>query len=214
MKSHLLFFSLVLYGSVCFGQKTVFHKYYETESDYHISQWKINKNKLPNWYLQETVDSVNRVIELKLFNNGRVEDNNLCYLHTWIKYEYPNDTTIIEYYLNSSGEEDAVFECDMPSKTIFFLSKDKRTILKTISEYNFDEEFYLQNGWTGEELKKVIDKLKSEDGTDRFVSYYKMSYYKLNGIFPISKDFTIEHFLFSDKEKRQILKSISNITKQ
>ena len=100
------------------------------------------------------------------------------------------------------------------SKTTFFLSKDKRTILKTISEYNFDEEFYLQNGWTKEELKRVIEKLKSEDGTDRFVSYYKMSYYKLNGIFPISKDFTIEHFLFSDKEKRQILKSISNITKQ
>jgi hypothetical protein len=59
MKSSLFIFSLVLYGSICFGQKTVFHKYYETASDYHISQWNINKNKLPNCYVQETVDRQN-----------------------------------------------------------------------------------------------------------------------------------------------------------
>jgi len=208
MKSSLFIFFLVLISSICFGQKTVFHKYYETASDYHISQWKINKNKLSNSYVQETVDCANRVTELKLFNNGRVVENHLCYLHTWIKYEYPNDTTIVEYYLSSSGEEDAAFECDMPSKTTFILSKDKRTILKSNSEYNFDEEFYLQNGWTKEELKRVIDQLKSEDGTDRCVSYYTMSYYKLNGIFPVSKDFKIEPFSFSDKEEKQIIKSI------
>ncbi len=194
MKSSLFIFSLVLYSSVCFGQKTVFHKYYESESDCHIIQWKINKNKLPNYYLQETVDTLNRVTELKFISNGKIEDFHLCYLHSWIKYEYPNDTTIIEYYLNSSGKENAVIECDMPSKTTFLLSKNKRTILETNSEYKFNRELYLQNGWTEKELKTAIEELESEKITDRFVSYYKMSYYKLNGIFPVSKDFNIESF--------------------
>ena len=207
---HILISILIFSGITSFGQtKQYFHKFYETASDIHISEWNIDKDKLPSAYVQETVDSNNRVIELKFFKNKTLKYDHLCYIYVWIKYEYPDENTIIEYFLDSNGEENAEIECEMPSKTIFKLSKDKRKIINTKSEYNIDREFYLNNGWTEKDLNGIIESLKSEESIYRIVSYYDKSYYKLNKIFPVSKDFQIEQFLFSNKEKEEILKSIN-----
>jgi len=208
---HILISILISSVIISFGQtKQVFHKFYETASDIHISEWNIDKENLPLAYVQETVDSINRVIELKFFTNKSLKYEHLCYISVWIKYEYPDENTIIEYYLDSNGEENAEFECDMPSKTIFKLSKDKRKIINTKSEYNINREFYLNKGWNEKELNEIIESLKSGNSIDRVISYYDKSYYKLNKIFPISKDFQIEQFSFSKNEKEEILKSIKN----
>jgi len=206
---HLLISILILSGFTSFGQtKQYFHKFYETASDIHISEWNIDKDNLPSDYVQETVDSNNRVIELKFFKNKTLKYDHLCYIYVWIKYEYPDENTIIEYYLDSNGKENAEIECEMPSKTIFKLSKDNREILNTKSEYNIDREFYLKNGWSEKELNGIIESLKSENHLNRIVSYYSKSYYKLNKIFPISKDFKIDQLLFSEKENEEIIKSL------
>ena len=206
---HILTSLLILTGILSYGQiKQYFHEFYETASDIHISKWNIDKENLPLAYVMETVDSKNRVIELKFFTNKSLNYDHLCYIYVWIKYEYPDENTIIEYYLDSNGEENAEIECEMPSKTIFKLSKDNREILNTKSEYNIDREFYLNNGWSEKELNGIIKSLKSENSQDRIVDYYSKSYYKLNKIFPISKDFKIEQYLFSEKEKEQIIKSL------
>lgn len=200
---------LILIGILTHGQtKQYFHEFYETASDIHINKWNIDEENLPLAYVQETVDSKNRVIELKFFTNKSLNYDHLCYISVWIKYEYPNDTTIIEYYLDSNGEENAEIECDMPSKTTFILSQDRKRILKTKSEYNFDKHFYLNNGWTETELNEIIETLTSEKRTDLVISYFSKSYQKLNKLFPVSKDFKIEQILFSEKEKEEIIKSL------
>ena len=58
------------------------------------------------------------------------------------------------------------------------------------------------------ELNGIIESLKSENSLDRIVSYYSKSYYKLNKIFPVSKDFKIDQLLFSEKENEEIKKSL------
>ena len=208
MKKFQLILTFLFLATLGFGQKMLYHEYYTTASNMHIEKWNIDKNNLPDYYVQETVDSENRVTELKFFRNGSLDYVHLCYLSVWIKYEYPNDTTLIAYHLDSNGKEDAEIECNMPSRTTFILSQDKRTILESKSEYNIDKELYLNNGFTEEELDKIIDSLESDNRTSRSVSYYSMSYYKLSGIFPVSKYFEIGPYDYSDKEKEQILESL------
>ena len=210
MKLRLIIFNLFLLNVVCYGQKTIFHEYYNTDSDIHIKEWNIDKNDLPNQFVKEIIDNKDRVIELKFFRNGSLNYSHLCYLSVWIKYEYPDDTTIVAYFLDSVGKENAEIECGMPSKTTYNLSKDKKIILKTTSEYNLDKNLYLKNGWTESELKKAIKDLESEKSKDIVVDYYDKCFSKLNKEYPVAVDFEIDRFLFSEKEKEEIEKCLNN----
>ena len=210
MKLRLIIFNLFLLNVVCYGQKTLFHEYYNTASDIHIKEWNIDKNDLPNQFVKETIDNKDRVIELKFFRNGSLKYSHLCFLSVWIKYEYPDDTTIVAYFLDSEGKENAEIECGMPSKTTYNLSQDKKIILKTTSEYNLDKEFYLKNGWTESELKKAIEELESEKSKDIVVDYYDKSFSKLSKEYPVSVDFEMDKLLFSEKEKEEIEKCLNN----
>jgi hypothetical protein len=184
----------------------LYHEFEETASDIHIVKWNIDKNELPSNYVLETVDSKGRVIELKFFKNNTLKYDRLCYLSVWVKYEYPNENKIIAYFLNSEGNEDADFECEMPSKCIYELSADKKIILDTKSEYNINKEFYLNNGWVEEELNKTLEYLNSEQNIHRIISYYDKSFNKMNKLFPVSNEFIINDFVFSELEKEEGLK--------
>lgn len=187
-------------------KQTLFHEYYETSSDQHIKRWNIGKDSLPSNYVMEIIDNKGRVVELKFFKNNSLKYDKLCYLSSWIKYEYPDDKTIITYFLNFEGDEDADIECEMPSKFTYTLSDDKKTILDTKSEYNFDKDFYLQNGWNENELNSALNYLKSEKRNHRLISYFDKSYNKMNGVFPVSHNFKIEELMYNETEKNEILK--------
>jgi hypothetical protein len=203
----VLFFALIRFA--CLGQtRTIYHEFYETASDIHIKKWNIDKTNLPSAYVQETVDNQNRVIELKFFKDGTLHYDHLCFVNVWIKYKYPDNKTIVEYYLNSNGQEDAVIDCDMPSKTTFTLSENQKIILNIKSEYNVDKSFYIKKGWNEKKIDDILKLLESEKHTDRFVSYFSKSYYKMNGIYPISNEFDINDLLLSDVEKAEIQKSL------
>ncbi|RXQ87120.1 hypothetical protein EO244_16705 [Ancylomarina salipaludis] len=209
MRSSALVLFFVLIGFICLGQtKTFYHEFYETASDIHIKKWNINKANLPSAYVQETVDNQNRVIELKFFKNGTLDYTHLCYVSVWIKYEYPDNNTIIEYYLNSKGQENAEFECEMPSRTTFKLSENQKIILSTESKYKIDKSFYIENDFEESQLNEIIKSLESQANTDRVVSYFCKSYYKMNGIYPVSNEFDINDLMFSDVEKAEIEKSL------
>lgn len=186
-------------------EKILNHKFGQTASDFRIVKWDLQQNEISNYNLIEKVDSQNRVIELKFLEDGKNDFDHLCYLPTWIKYEYPNDSTIIQTNLNSDGVPEANIECELPSKVIYHLSSNKKKIVKTESEYKFDQTSYLKNGWKEKELIELVKELKANEKNADIIDFYSKSLSKLNGIFPISSEFDIEHFYFSELEKEKVI---------
>tara|TARA_B110000908_G_C10036484_1_gene349785 strand:+ start:9 stop:698 length:690 start_codon:yes stop_codon:yes gene_type:complete len=205
----LIFVSLLMNVS-CSGQEKILnHEFEPTASDFRITKWNLKQTETTEYYLTEKIDSQNRVTELKFYKNGKNNFDHLCYLQTWIKYEYPNDFTIIQTNLNNNGIAEANIECELASKVIYHLSQNKKIIVKTESEYKFDQEPYLKNGWTKKELLQTIKQLKENEQTSLMVDYFSKSSSKLNGIFPISSEFNLEEFYFSELEKDKILSGIN-----
>ena len=201
----LIFVSLLMNLS-CSGQEKILkHEFEPTASDFRISKWNLKQTETNEYYLTEKVDSQNRVTELKFYKNGENDFDHLCYLQTWIKYEYPNDSTIVQTNLNIKGIPEANIECELASKVIYHLSENKKRIKKTESEYKFDQTPYLKNGWTEKEIVELIKELKSTEKTANIIDFYSKSTSKLNGIFPVSSEFDIEQYYFSELEKEKIL---------
>ena len=190
----------------CSGQEKILkHEFEPTASDFRISKWNLKQTETNEYYLTEKIDSQNRVTELKFYKNGENDFDHLCYLQTWIKYEYPNDSTIVQTNLNLKGIPEANIECELASKVIYHLSENKKRIKKTESEYKFDQTPYLKNGWTEKEIVELIKELKSTEKTANIIDFYSKSTSKLNGIFPVSSEFDIEQYYFSELEKEKIL---------
>jgi hypothetical protein len=188
--------------------KVLYHQFEETASSFKIIKWNISSDSLPYSYVQETTDKQGRVIELRFYKNKSTEFVTLCYLFPWTKFEYPNDTTIIEYSLGGKGEKEDGLECSMPYRTVYHLSLDKRTIERTEQEIYVDTAFWMKEGWTVDSLKKAIDENKGENKTCPVIGGFENSFAKLNGIYPTSKDFKINDYYFSDIEKIEIEKAI------
>jgi hypothetical protein len=86
--------------------------------------------------------------------------------------------------------------------------KTREKIIKTESEYELEHTSYLKNGWTENEIIKAINELKSNEKTAYIIDYYSNSLTKLNGISPVSSEFDIEQFYFSELEREQIEKGL------
>ncbi len=199
--------SLILLISCEEKDNYLYHEIERTSSSFNIVKWKINKNNLPDFYIKEKFDNDGRVIELMFFENGEVKFNEHCYTSGWIKFEYPNDSTILQLNLNEKGHPEGDLECELPSKTIYHISNDKKKILKVDFEYEINEEIYLKNGISMDELNRLKLQLKEYDKDKKigFVDAYSMSFKKLNGVFPTSNDFNLSDYFFSPKEKTEIM---------
>ena len=143
-------------------------------------------------------------------HNGKLNDASLCYLTAWLKYDYPNDTTIVLSYLNANGKPEANIECETPSVTTYFLSSDGKTIKDSQTKYEFDPELFYEIGATEDFLEKVLVELnENNDMIAPCVDYYSKSKSKLNGIFPVSTEFDLEKYYFNETEKKEI-KTVGN----
>ena len=210
-KRHFLILTLLLFllNVRCIGQeKKFYHEFEPTASDFRITKWNIKQIDSVNYYVSEQIDSENRVIELKFYENGKNNFSHLCYLQTWVKYEYPNDTTIIQLNLNDKGVPEANIECELPSKITYHLSADQKLILRTEYEYDFDHSHYDNIGWTEEFISKLLSELKSQQRNAFLIDFYSKSLGKLNGVFPVNNEFDIETFYFSKLEKEKIKSGI------
>lgn len=137
----------------------------------------------------------------------------LCYLSPWIKYEYPNDTTVIEYALAGNGEKDDALECFVPWKSTCHLSQNKRLILDVEFEYFIDTVFWLKNGMTIDSLNNLVEANYNgaEDLGEKplIISGFVNSLSKLNGVFPVSEDFDLNLFYLSEAQKSELLKALN-----
>ena len=191
--------------------KVYIHRYEETASDFAVSAWNVSPQESGDTYLLERIDEIGRVTELRFMVHDQLNDASLCYLSAFIKYHYPNDSTVVLTYLNSEGVQQADIECEMPSRVTYHLSKDRKTIKSSKAEFEFDWDLYLQNGWSRSEIENILKDLESQNEQPApFIQYYTKSKFKLDGIFPISNEFQKLNVYFNEVEKKEILDILNN----
>jgi hypothetical protein len=168
--------------------RVIYHEYRPTDSsDTPIVQWDISSDSLPRWYIKESIDNHGRVIALQFYNGRNLNDYGVCGFIPWIKFEYPNDTTIIQSFLDTKGKFMGDLECGNPSQVKYHLSRDKKFILSSRIEIFIDTISYLKRGYTMDKIIQLSNNLKNETIVNE-INYYSMSKAKLNSIFPVVKD--------------------------
>lgn len=191
----IVYYLILLVSNVTlFGQtRVIYHEYRPTDSwETPIVRWNISKDSLPRWYIKEKIDDKNRVLELIFYSGNNVNDNKLCMFIPWIKFNYPNDTTIVQKFFDNDGKiindrED----CLIAPEVVYHLSVDKKKILRT-KIFKYDK-----NG-----LKQAIVDPEQHDAG--YISFYEFSLSKMNNRFPITDNFNIDEFHFNDLEKQEI----------
>jgi hypothetical protein len=164
--------------------KVLYHEYRPTDSGIsNIIRWDIPDSILPKWNLKETVDGNGRVVELQFYDYKKLNDNHVCGFIPWIKFYYPNDSTISESYFDCKGNLMGDIECGNPSQIKYYLAKDKKTIIRYEMEIFIDTLSYLKNGYSKEKIMQISKELKL-NFILKDVEYYSMSKAKLNLISP------------------------------
>ncbi|MFY0602015.1 MAG: hypothetical protein JXR03_20240 [Cyclobacteriaceae bacterium] len=190
--------------------KKLYHEFDRTASSFRTSRRNIDTTNLPRHYFVETIDGRGRVIDIKFFENGSIIDDRLCYLSPWIKYECPNESTIIQYNLNANGTILSDIECETWYKTIYNLNDERTEIVNTEVLYLIDTAKYINTyGWPKEQLLNTLKELHSNPPKLRMINGYEKSVAKLNGLFPTSKEFDIKIYWYTGLEFEELKEAIN-----
>jgi hypothetical protein len=213
MKKTLITLSIIFLTVYAFAQeKTIFHEYIPTASSWDIIKWNLKDTTNVIWTLKEIVDEKGRVKELDFLKNGKVIDDNLCYLANRVTYEYKKGQIIEKLF--QSEEEFLTTDCEMPYKSIYYLDS---------SNYIFKIERFAKYDFSGmdstqiKQWKEWVPELKvlTPDSTQLEIDYYYYSFAKLNGIYPTSKNYKLANNYFhgDEPEKSSIINGIKKLKK-
>lgn len=220
---------LLLSNSIFSQDKVLFHEYHETTSDWNIVQWNILDTANVVWVLKEVVDNQGRVIELVFLRNGKIIDDGVCYLATRVEYEYQDRKIITRFY--KADEPMLATDCEGSYMAISHLDEEgyieKREIFFAFDFSNMDSVSI-------EEIKRYfpehnivipgpvpfdpnIDFIRWND-IQLSIDYYSLSYAKMNGIYPVSRNYVINEgdYYYRDEpenalEKAAILNGIEKL---
>lgn len=229
MKLIIILVFLSLSNSMFSQEKVLFHEYYETASSWNIAKWNISDTTNIVWVLKEVVDNQGRVIELVFLKNGKVNDGGVCYLATRVEYEYQDRKIITRLY--EANEPMLATDCEMNYMSISHLDEEGY-IEKRENFFAFD--FSNMDSVAVEEIKRYIPEHNIVmPGTVPFdpnidfirwnniqleIDYYSLSYAKMNGIYPVSKNYVIYegHYYYRDDpenepEKTAIINGIEKL---
>ena len=213
MKKTVLTLSILLLTNYIFGQgKTIFHEYIQTASSWDIIKWNLKDTSNVIWTLKEIIDEKGRVKELNFLENGKIIHGNLCYLANRVTYEYKKGKIIENLFQDE--EELVATDCEMPYKSIYYLDSSNYIYkIERFAKYNFSEmdstEIKQWKEWVPE------FSVSTPDSTQFEIDYYYHSYAKMNGIYPISRNYKfVKNYYYGDKpEKYSILNGIKKLKK-
>lgn len=169
------------------AQTVLYHEYTSTASDWDIVQWNTPDTN-SEWRLREHVDIAGRVIMLEFLHNDSLNDRTLCYLASKVVYNY-TDTSIIEL-LFQNNLPIVNNECDLYHKTIYHIDRDN--YIKYVEIFALYDTTVLSP-------KEVVymqqyippHSIYYPDSSQMTVDYYYYSYAKMNGIYPVSKNYKV-----------------------
>lgn len=214
MKS--LLFTALAFLTGCFvqaqdldqGPRVLYHSYSRTASSYDVVEWNVGETNNP-WLIRETIDDQGRVVELEFLERQELLDHPLCYLASRVTFEY-TDNQIIET-LYHGDEAIIATECETEFKSIYHLDEE--------GYITHCERFFLFDftGMTAAEQEALKEYLPDEHvivydslGMNLEVEYYYHSFAKLNGHYPVNKNYTFEddYYYGDSPEKESILEGL------
>jgi hypothetical protein len=219
-----LFFVLTFFLILSFRpaqQSVVYHEIItgiKEERPIIVTGWNQKKGSR---YIRETIDEHNRVVKLDFIRNGRLVESAWLPIAK-ITYEY-DENMIIETVYDENEKALYVDKHSSHYQTIYYL--DKNNYIKKVERIS---DFETRNPiWkeldiaptSTEELKKESIAFFKQyyKGKPYEIEFYKYSYYKYDGMYPVGKNFIIEKdftkkFLNSCIEE-EIVKGIAKLKK-
>ncbi|WP_373060317.1 hypothetical protein [Zunongwangia sp. H14] len=206
-KIQLIVFLIFTTNFVLGQNKILFHQYSPTASSWDIVKWNLKDTTGVNFILKEIVDKQGRVKELDFLEKGKLIKDPLCYLANKVTYKYKNNEIIETLYQNDHPI--LATDCEMNYKRIYHLDKEKNIDkIEYFSKYDFSQidstEIKQWKEWVPE--YKVV----TPDSTQLEIEYYYHSFSKMNGAYPVSKNYKfIDDYYYGDQpEKESVLKGL------
>ena len=205
MKKIVLIIGVFLLTNAVFSQeKILFHEYEPTASDFRIIQWNIADTTNVKWVLKEIVDNQGRVIELIFLENGKEKQRWLSYIATRVTFEYQDRKIIVRRYqadqpLLTNSELEIWYKSIHHLDEENFIVKREKFFIFDFSDMMDSVSIMETKKYISEHHSVVLPGLKINRWGNEFdiqlsVLYYTFSYAKMNGIFPISRNFEIERW--------------------
>ena len=197
----------------------LYHSFEESTSSWYITRWNISVDSLPKQYLKETIDNKGRVIELSFFENDNLLTQMLCDFAPIIRFEYPNDSTIVVSKFWDDKNYAGNLECNSESKTTYYFDPDYFFLTYFKSEIIMSEierSWWLSDdgGLTEEQLNSSLESINREGEEPIDIWWYSFSYNKLNGISPVKRDFNVDKIPFLPEDeimKNRIIETLPKI---
>lgn len=211
MRQTIAIIVLVYLTSLAYGQeKVIFHEYTPTASGWDIIRWNLSDTTNVIWTLKETADEKGRVKELDFLKNGDLIDDCLCYLANRVTYEYSIGQIIERLY--QGDQELLATDCEIPSKSIYHLDSQNFILkIETFSKYDF-------SGMDSTEIKKWKEwvpeyEVQTPDSSQLQVDYYYHSFAKMNGIYPVSRNYKLanDYYYGDEPEKTSIINGLNKL---
>ena len=207
-------------------EKILFHEYSPTASNWDIIQWNISDTTNVIWVLKEVVDKQGRVKELVFLENGKVDFHGLCYLTTRVTYEYQDRKIIERFYI--ADDPMLATECEMNYMSIYHLDEENY-IEKKENFFAFDfsdmdsisikiikEEIPEHNTVIPGSVPITMGGFELEP-IQLEINYYYFSYAKMNGIYPISRNYILknddDYYYGDEPERTSIVNGINKLKK-
>lgn len=214
MKNIITVITILFFINFTKGQETLlYHSYIPTASSWDIIKWNVKDTINIPCILKETVDNQGRVKQLEFLKNGKLIGDILCYLANKVTFEY-NSNKIIET-LYQGNEVPLATDCEMYYKTVYYLDVDGFiTKTESFAKYDFSKSSKLEIKQLKEWVPEYVAKL-AENETNLEIDYYYHSFAKMNGIYPVQKNFkfTNDNYYDNEPETQSIVNGIRRLGK-
>ena len=199
---------------------TLYHQYEVSKYSWYITNWNLDKEKLPIKYVEEISDEYGRVIQLSFFENGELTNPYLCTFDPIITFEYPNDSTIITtQWKEKNIWGGAHLECaDSPTRHVYTYDPESKFLTTFHAEplLNNEVKSYWQDtlGFSEQELSSLVENHTIYSDNPTYITWYLYSFNKLSGVFPIQKEANIDIVLNTGSEstfltmKKRVLETL------
>jgi hypothetical protein len=167
-----------------FSQSEYYHNLRYKVSQPFLLSWNVDKEDLVDLYVVETVDSKNRVIEIRMYEGESLYPLS-CKIPPIIKYEYKDNMIIVHRY-ESDGKYVTNVRCGKGQKTVFYI--ENRKIVRSVDfivdfdAFKPDEnstDFYIN--YFNEKIKPFENGIK---GNWKEIPGYGYSLKKMNMVNP------------------------------
>jgi hypothetical protein len=210
MKQKIIIF-IILLSEIVNAQKIDYHLYNPTASSWDIVEFSLYDTTGHRLLLKETIDHKGRVTDLEFLKDGKLINDPLCYLANRVKFEYSENKIIETLY--HFDQPLLATSCEMYFQTVYYLDK-AGYILKTESSAKYDF-----TGIDKDEIKKwkewIPEKIIELDsvGKNLQVEYYYHSSAKMNGTYPINRNYKYndDYYYGNEPENFSILKGIGKL---